>query len=439
MTSTNQKILRTMIAGLAFCFLMASYYIIQPTRASIIFAHLGRGYFHLFYFFNAVITLLGVFLYNRLVSRYSRTLFIRILFITTISLFVIFWLGFHFWLPFQEKIFSQGHYDWWVLFSVDCILKLIATYYHFFLSIYILLFTSIFWSFNHDIHNPSDAKIAYAYISLGGQIGVMLGSKFTEIFSKMIGSYNIIWFSIIGLILCWNFIETLKYCRTENPAPKENIPPTGILKDFNNLFTSRYAIYIALLVMLGTYTITICDYQYKMLMDAQIKNLNPQTSFLAGNNFIMGLGNIIMTLAVTPLLFFILGPVISISIFPIAIMIIGIFFLFGMNIYTAAWFAIAISCLNYTLYQVGKEIFYVPTDKTTKYKIKAFCDIFGYRLGDALGGLTITIYKLIFSLIPGVVFFVPGLSFIVIIAVIVWFFVLAAINKDYLKMSKKKS
>lgn len=410
---------------------MASYYAIQPTRTSILLAHVDKQYFHWFYVFTATVTLGGVFFYNHIVSRYSRTQLIRMLFTATILCFAIFWALFSYLLPFKNSMVQQfdgSESALQKLFYVECILNGTASFYHVFICVYILFFTAIFWSFNHDMNTSQQSKVAYPYIFLGGQIGVIVGSKITQWASKAIGTYNLGWICVAGLLCCWGVLEILKRFDTEHVHKK--LPSTGVSKDFKILLSSRYTLFIALIVILGTYALTLCDYQYKMLMNTEIPNREDQTAFLARNNSIMGVGNIIMSSVITPILFQILGPAFAIILFPVIIITTGAMFLFKISVYTAAIFAILVSCCYYTLYQVGKEIFYVPTDKVTKYKVKAFCDIFGYRLGDAFGSLTITIYLAVFI-------FVPGLSYILFTFTILWLWILVKMNSEYLSRVKQ--
>jgi ATP/ADP translocase len=102
-----------------------------------------------------------------------------------------------------------------------------------------------------------------------------------------------------------------------------------------------------------------------------------------------------------------------------------------MDIYTAAYFAIGLSCLNYTLYQVGREVFYVPTDKNARYKIKAICDTCGYRLGDLTGAMSIGLYTMLFT-------FLGGLNFLIFALGLVWFPLIMAIGKRYEKKTALK-
>lgn len=430
--NATNSILRTIVASFAFFFIMMSYYIIQPTRTSILFAHVeGERFFKLFYALNAIVSFGGVLLYNHLVSRFSRTYVIRYLFIGTIIVFILFWGLFYYALPHQKAMiqeFDGSESAFSRLFYAECFVSCTASFYHIFVCIYILFFTAIFWSFNHELNTSKQSKIAYPYIFFGGQAGVILGSKITQLASPKIGSYNLVWLCIIGLIGCCLGLECLR--QFDPYPPDKKLQPTKVSKDFSIFLNNKYILFIALIVILGTFALTLCDYQYKLLMKEQIPSRDAQTVFLARNNSIMGIGNIIMSALITPLLLRYIGPAFSIMAFPLILLLTGIMFLFKMDIYTAAIFAISVSCCYYTLYQVGKEIFYVPTDEDTKYKAKAVCDIFGYRFGDMLGSGIIIFYSLIFGALS-------GLNYILFFVIIFWLWMLNSMDGKYRFCVKK--
>ena len=169
--TVSQKIWRTLLAATAFFFLMASYYAIQPTHSSILLAHIDARYFHLFYLLNGVVTLGGVFLYNHCVSLFSRTHFIRLVFAVIIGLLILFWGIFSFLLPMRNQVFAAldtTDTGWWRMFTWDTFINLVVIIYHLFIRTYILFFTAMFWSFNHEQHHWKEAKWLYPYIFLGG-------------------------------------------------------------------------------------------------------------------------------------------------------------------------------------------------------------------------------------------------------------------------------
>ena len=535
-SQTRQVWFGAAISFFAYFILMASYYVIRPTRSSMFLKDWGWQYMPIFYFIIAICTLAATFFYNYQVGIHSRTKLIRFVFQLVIVSFISFWLLYHY--KIAQQVTTVAWYLW--------------------ICIYILFLTTLFWSFNHDIHSPAQSRKLYPYIMLGAQAGVYCGSLLTRfLLSKLkLENYDLILVSALMLIFVWLLLEFLhRYDPHRETARYAEAKKTGSLKDLKKLFSNRYALSIAIIVVMGTFAFTVCDIQYKKLLQQEIRIIptyktddfasgrllakkisqvsNPisrhlnslfssslqahlttitaklskkenlllkkeichelnhlltmtalfqkkhmsllclnqrerklisslkkqplrlnrllldvflakelargrsmrdqdskaQTIFLSDNNRYMSLLNILMLFFIAPFLLRSFGPGWTVIIYPLATLATTIAFFYGMNIHLAAKFAIGLSVLNYTLYLVGKESFYVPTDKQTKYKIKALIDTFGYRLGDAMGG-GVTVLYLIF--ISSTV--ISGLGAVIFIGALVWIPSIIFAHKNYHKL-----
>lgn len=151
-----------------------------------------------------------------------------------------------------------------------------------------------------------------------------------------------------------------------------------------------------------------------------------RSSFLADNDYWMGWLNILLLFIIAPRILRFFGPGVTVLFYPIVCIIAAGCFICGMSVYTARIFAVIISSLSYTMYLVGKETFYVPTDSNIRYKAKAVIDAFGYRLGDALGGLVTLGYVWIIGISA-----LWGLSTILFIMAIPWFLAIYYVSKMY--------
>ncbi len=531
------------IAFFAYFLLMASYYMIRPTRSSLFLKEWGWEMMPIFYLIIAAFTLLTTFIYNSFVGIYSRSKLIRLVYLSTILSFFAFW----------------------GMYRLEYLPKETTVLWYIWVCIYILFLTSLFWSLNHDIHNAEQSRRLYPLIMLGAQAGVYFGSQLTQVLLKKwkIGNYNLILLSSAMLLGVWILLEILSL--HEKDTKPTSIPSSQrmqSLDDLRNLMKNPYALSIAAIVVIGTFAFTLCDLQYKRLVEYEIKSpyeytandfknfqevikkiQNPETvqmallkenlssgvalrmaaykatmpldkefqelliqeingllntlsfmdienakdpnvknisihpeirkrlekikekerknrivldvvwsqeiekkntlsekdanersAFLAGNDKIMALLNIVMLFVVAPRLLRWLGPGWTVLFYPLATIAATIAFLYGVKVHTAAYFAIALSVLHYTLYLVGKEAFYVPTDKETKYRIKAIIDTFGYRLGDALGGGVSTLYLLVLALIGSD--FIAGLGFFIFLAGIVWIPATVYSDKEYKRLSQ---
>lgn len=409
----NRLLVRTLLAAVAFFFLMTSYYVIKPTRVPVLLSQIDVKHLHIFYAVTTVITLAGVFVYNYLVGWFQRTVLLRIVFGFTISLFALFWLQFK-----HNMQSGQSH---------SMAAQVAAALYFFMTSSYIVFFTALFWSFNHDLHDYSEAEKFYPFISLGAQFGVIAGSYIARNYVATIGSENLLLISAVGLGVCWLCLESLKGFDPhlqdfDYAKPQE----TGTVKDIMLFFQSRYVFFIGLLVVFASFVPTLLDYQFNRLLSSALPDKNAQTACWARINYYMGFCNIGMCLIVTPVLIRLLGPARTICIYPLLLLVGAVFFLRGIDIDPASYFTVAALSLNYTLYTVGKEVFYVPTDKNTKYKLKALCDTFLFRFGDLAASGVFAVYLAVVS-----ASWVVGINYVILFAICVWIPLILHMEKQY--------
>ncbi|MBP7022433.1 MAG: hypothetical protein KBC30_11555 [Planctomycetes bacterium] len=523
---------KAFFAFLAYVLLMASYYMIRPTRSSIFMKEWGTEWMPIFYLIIAGCVLVASFFYNFFVSLFKRTMLVRIIFGGVIGSFLIFW-----------AIYTYVD-------LTPSLTKSLATAWYIWICVYILFLTSLFWSFNHDLHLPEQSRRLYPLILLGAQIGVVVGSWSTNYLLKKIGlhNYDLILASSLLLLCVWGVLEILRFFDTNQREKEEEEQTESKAETFKAgaraLKDNLYALCIAGIVVFGTFSFTICDFQYKRMLErdilspteeiqvtdienieqmlqrissndiftkellqhcpnlAQTNNMQEicdninnlldkqdlfsqeaiqslnissrnidilnrtenvrrynkilfdnyfkdalntkkslldrdsieRSAFLAKYDGYMGWLNIAILFLIAPFILQKFGPGVSVLFYPLVCLIAGAFFLMGMSIQLAAVFAVILSSLNYSLYLVGKETFYVPTDKNVRYKIKALIDTFGYRLGDATGGIVTTAYIALFGFSM-----ISGLSIVLFIVAIPWLASIRYASKKYSEHSKNSA
>ena len=82
-----------------------------------------------------------------------------------------------------------------------------------------------------------------------------------------------------------------------------------------------------------------------------------------------------------------LGLGVALVVMPIIIAIAALVLAFAPTLSVAFWIMVFCKGLNYALNQPSKEQLYIPTSPETKYKVKAFMEMFGSRSSKALGSL----------------------------------------------------
>jgi AAA family ATP:ADP antiporter len=299
-----------------------------------------------------------------------------------------------------------------------------------------------FWQFANQITKTEEAKRMYAFFALMAQISVLLEGKVGEWCSDirmkvpegvdawgvslkyMLGTVVILG---LGAMLIYRWIykcvltDKRFYDKPELPGNTgKNKKKMPLLESFKIIFTSPYLGLIAALVVCYGTGVNLVEGLWKKQLGIQYPNPNDYNTFMNQFTFYGGIASMVMlfiggnilricrwfTAAVaTPLMLLFLGS----SFF--------IFVLFRQNLaellralsttplFCAVIFGalvVAISkAVKYALFDLTKEMAYIPLDEEMKVKGKAVVEVVGGRFGKA-GGAWI---QSLLLLIPGSTYF----------------------------------
>ncbi len=285
-----------------------------------------------------------------------------------------------------------------------------------------------FWSFADSVNNPKDAKNYYGLFVAGSKIGsmIMAGSLYlaTTYISivpdhillpnfLLIGSFLLMGAaaSIYALIkyvpgyYMHGYEQAYKMEKAKTKIKDKESIKDKLKKPFEGLIAmikSPYVLGIFTLVLFYEITIVIFDYIVLRTVDATHGTAGSLTSFYASYYFIMNLVGLTITLfGTTPLLrkFGIRKSLLVFPIVSIGILVTTIIYPTTTVMFIAL---VGLRALNYALNHPTREILYIPTTKTIKFKAKAWTDAFGGRISKGLGS---GINKLMQTLAPATALF----------------------------------
>lgn len=255
------------------------------------------------------------------------------------------------------------------------------------------LLPALFWSFVASTVTTDSAKKGYGLILAFGQIGAILGAWTTYHFSGWgLGSL----FILGGLIVMLVPLLVSAYARatashTDIPIQKNHTEKTGILEGLRLLITTPYI--AAIFVVTTAYEIIANITEYEMglcLTQVHPPALDGGVGIAAFKSLNgMAIGTIALIFALLGTSFFMrrFGLKRCLVMFPSSIAaticIIFCFYLGGAGPAILIWvFFIAdiiFKGLSYTLNNPVKEIMYIPTSSTVKFKAKSWIDMVGSR------------------------------------------------------------
>jgi AAA family ATP:ADP antiporter len=247
----------------------------------------------------------------------------------------------------------------------------------------------VFWSYvaNHAL--PNEAKTGYSLIALGGVLGGFLGPLVVKKFVLHIGIVKMmivssIWIAMIPLLVAFT-VRTLGSAGLKGYECPEKKPKPGFVEGIRLLVTNKYLVAIYLIIAINEMTQALIDVHFKTYSHAMYECKESLADFFSYYALCLnGLALICLVLRID-----IIGKKIGVRRSLIALPIfvgLGIVWLyFNPTLNNAFWVIVLTKGLNYAFNQPSKEQLYIPTTPTTKYKSKAWIDVFGYQSSRALG------------------------------------------------------
>jgi AAA family ATP:ADP antiporter len=368
------------------------------------------------------ISIVVAMVYSKLSSRFSSSS----LFYSLISVFIII-LGVYAFILYPNKDFFTpvNSSNWALAYLGDNYKHWIAVYTHW---IHVLFFVTtelwgqvviflLYWVLANNICTVEQAKRTYSILIAAGSMALIISGPIVSFFVKkyyytgfIFAVKAVIAFSIVCSILTmlvyWilnNILvrdKLLSYKEAVIANEQRSKQRLSLVSSFRHIFSSKYLIAIAVMVLGCAFCINIAEVTWK----AQLKNMYPTQQeyqlFMSNFNVILGFVTLFTTLFISGKTLHI-GWVTSARVTPLAVFISGL--LFFLISYFREWFLPLANAFNidslklvvlfgafqnlvakttkYAFFDSTKEIVFIPLDRESKTKGKAAIDLIGSRLG----------------------------------------------------------
>ncbi len=332
----------------------------------------------------------------------------------------------------------------------------------------IMMLNISFWQMANEVNTLNDAKKFYGFLGAIGQSGLIVsGYAAIKISEFIIGSNDEMWaekfnYLMISVFICailllyvyswiskkvWNFVRI-----EEKSKPKVKLT---IKESFKYVLASKYLQMIAVLIVSYGVLMFICETMWKDQAAKIYLNASDYSMFMGEFQMYMGYGTVIgMIFAVFSLRY--LPWVANALATPVSFTIFGsIFFTLVMfrdyfeekfttsefSVVAVAVFVGSLQILlaksfKYSLFDLSKEMLYIPLDRELRTNGKAAVDIISQRLGRS-GGSLIILLMLMIKPNATLSSLVPVLFTVFIIMSLVWIFTTIKLNKEFLQISSK--
>ena len=259
------------------------------------------------------------------------------------------------------------------------------------------LMVALFWSFASDTTTPESAKKGYGVIAMGAQAGGILGPLAVATYAKQYGPVPMAFaagIGIFGIALMIKFFMTVvpkdqlvgyQAKNETNDQKKHEKEETGFMEGLKLMLSQPYLLCIFAVISLYEIVVTVFDYQLKSMASASLSGAGALSAYLGEYGvWTNGLSLLCLILGINSIGRK-LGLTVSLILLPILIAgFVGAIWI-SPTLQVAFWVMVFSKAVNYALNQPAKEQLYIPTTKDTKYKAKAWTEMFGSRSSKAAG------------------------------------------------------
>jgi AAA family ATP:ADP antiporter len=364
-----------------FAFTIGVYWIINPTKDPVFLYTVGLDYLPYAKMFSLIIMIPTILLYGRLVDAFPRhRVFYALCILYACGSCVFGYFMMHPTIGLANTVLSKWRLLGWSWYA--------------FVESFGSIIVALFWSFAADTSTPESAKRGFSVIALGAQIGGVLAplafyglaKEWGPVPFAFIGAGGMLCIAALVFYFMWvtpqselvGFSEEVKTAGYRKPK-------TGFFEGIGLIASSSYLIGIVGVVTLYEVVGTVIEFHLKTLAKMTYGSINELNSFffryaICANGMallclILGVGAIGRNL----------GLLRTLLLLP-ALVSLGIVMLtFNFNLSVALFVFVVIRGLNYALNQPAKEQLYIPTSRQSKYKAKAWIDMFGSRMAKGVG------------------------------------------------------
>jgi len=248
---------------------------------------------------------------------------------------------------------------------------------------------TFFWAYSNDIFTSDQAKRTYGVVGLGGIIGGIVGSSVVAGYVSNLGRPTLLYLSLIplGIMIVIGYIVNSRTKSTEQTTQKpcaKGKRCNAIFEGADIVFKSKYLLAIVGIIALYEMISNIVDFQLSATIASSISGDLEKDAYFGLVGQITSIVSLVVQLFLTSFIMKRYGVGIALLFLPIAITLGSVGFLVVPSLLFVTIMSASDNSLNYSINQSAKEALYTPTDQDTKYKAKAFIDMFVQRFAKVL-------------------------------------------------------
>ncbi len=291
--------------------------------------------------------------------------------------------------------------------------------FYLFVESYISLMLSLYWSFINDVTTPESAKKGYGLIIFGTQFGAVLFIILGNLLSYDVSHYaqraplialiSIIMFLAMPTIvyIMSHVIDRKDMVGYKHVSQKEDVGVVkkeswiGFLDGLKLIVTHPYVAGIFFLICFQELITTVMGFQMSLLVNSTYKDPGIRNLFFF--EFALAVQIIACLFGLFGTSFFQrkFGISFCLIAYPLLLGVSIVYYIISPTLWTIFYVMLIAKALNYAFNQPAKEVLYIPTSRSIKYKSKAWIDMFGMRFAKAAGSVANRVMGPFVALIGG--------------------------------------
>jgi len=258
------------------------------------------------------------------------------------------------------------------------------------------------WSVIHATTNMPRAKYLYGILFGVGGVGSIVGSTIPGFFAVKMGSEHLLLSSLpiyfLFVIAYFFLLKKSGFLHSHKEDDKLRLGPAKAAQGFGLIRSSRPLKFILFIVVLMQLTSTIMEYQFNTFLQQRIPDQDLRTALYGRLWGIVNTVSLCFQFGASFVLARFLGLRKSHLLIPGILLCNAIGYLFQPTFFMITYSFSVIKTFDYSIFNVLKEMLYVPLKVEEKFKAKAIIDVFVYRSAKAIASAVVIVLQLVLPL-----------------------------------------
>jgi AAA family ATP:ADP antiporter len=405
-----------LLAGNVF-YLLAFYQVLKIVRDALILSESGAEAASYASAGMAAALFVFVPLYSALASRVNRV-----------------------WLISSVTLFFASHLL--IFYALGSAGVQIGVAFYIWIGVFNMVAVAQFWAFANDLYTNERGKRLFPLVGIGASLGALVGAALTAFFFEGIGPYTLMLIAAFGLIVpvvLTIVIHNREGHRAEGKTETSD-KPVGGRGGFSLVFSDRYLLLIAIMVLTYNLVNTLGGYMLNRLIESEAAariaagNAGGSTEAeiigaLSGSvQTWVNLVALILQAFIVSRIFKYVGVRGALFILP-AIALTGYAAVALLPILSAVRLTkIFENSTDYSIQNTTRQALFLPTSREAKYKAKQAIDSFFVRFGDMLqAGVVFVGVQMALG--------IRGFAIVNVVLVAVWLLVVVGIRREHRKLT----